>query len=54
LVSAAAQTIPQELVEQLKIGGIMVIPVNNDILRIKRFQIKRLKLKDLKGSSLCL
>ena len=33
LVSAAAQDIPSELIDQLKIGGILVIPVQNDIVR---------------------
>ncbi|MDD5013168.1 MAG: protein-L-isoaspartate O-methyltransferase [Candidatus Pacebacteria bacterium] len=36
LVSASAKEIPQELIDQLKVGGIMVIPVENDILRIKK------------------
>jgi len=49
LVSAAAQTIPQELVEQLKIGGIMVIPVNNDILRIKKVSDKEIKTQRFEG-----
>jgi len=49
LVSAAAQTIPQELVEQLKIGGIMVMPVNNSLLRIEKISNKKIKLQRLKG-----
>lgn len=36
LVSASAKEIPQELIDQLKVGGIMVIPVENNILRIKK------------------
>ncbi|MBP6914401.1 protein-L-isoaspartate O-methyltransferase [Candidatus Parcubacteria bacterium] len=36
LVSASAKEIPQELVSQLKDKGIMVIPVENDILRIEK------------------
>ncbi len=36
LVSAAASDIPQELVEQLKVGGIMVIPVKNDIVFVEK------------------
>lgn len=36
LVSAAAQEIPQDLLTQLKIGGVMVIPVQNDIIRIHK------------------
>jgi len=36
LVSAAANKIPDELVEQLKVGGIMVIPINYSVFKIKR------------------
>lgn len=34
LVSAAAKDLPLEIIDQLKIGGKMVIPVKNDILEI--------------------
>lgn len=34
LVSASAQKLPNELLNQLKIGGKLVIPVQNDILEI--------------------
>jgi protein-L-isoaspartate(D-aspartate) O-methyltransferase len=36
LVSAAAKEFPEELVEQLKVGGKLVIPVRNDILEIEK------------------
>lgn len=36
LVSASAKEISQELVNQLKDKGVMVIPVGNDILRIEK------------------
>jgi protein-L-isoaspartate(D-aspartate) O-methyltransferase len=36
LVSAAAREFPKELPKQLKIGGKLVIPVNNDILEITK------------------
>jgi len=36
LVSAAANSLPSELVDQLKVGGRLVIPVKNDILVIDR------------------
>jgi len=38
LVSASAQEIPQELVEQLKTNGILVIPVINSIMRLEKTQ----------------
>lgn len=36
LVSASADELPQELIDQLKVGGKMVIPVQNDILEITK------------------
>lgn len=36
LVSASAKQLPAELIDQLKIGGILVIPVKNDILEITK------------------
>jgi len=44
LVSASAETFPVLLVNQLNIGGVLVIPVQNDILKITRIakeQVKR-------------
>lgn len=37
LVSAAAKQIPQKLTQQLKLGGILVVPVRNSIMCIKKF-----------------
>ena len=36
LVSATAQKLPKELLNQLKVGGKLVIPVKNDILEITK------------------
>lgn len=36
LVSAEADTLPQELIDQLCIGGVMVIPVDGTMLRVER------------------
>ncbi len=36
LVSAASQKLPQELVDQLAIGGTMIIPIGNSIFRIRK------------------
>jgi len=44
LVSASAKELPQELINQLKIGGKLVIPVKNDILKITKTSEKNYKL----------
>jgi len=36
LVSAAASSLPEKLLDQLKIGGKMVIPINNSIFEISK------------------
>ena len=36
LVSAAAQTVPSQLVEQLAMGGILVIPVRHSIFKLEK------------------
>lgn len=36
LVSASAKSIPKQLLKQLKIGGIMVIPIKNSVLKIRK------------------
>ena len=36
LVSAAAQSLPTTLLDQVKVGGVIVVPVRNEILRVKR------------------
>jgi len=36
LVSAAAEELPEELLDQLKIGGKLVIPIGNSIFEIKK------------------
>ena len=36
LVSAANDEIPKELIEQLVIGGVMVIPIEEDVVRVVR------------------
>lgn len=36
LASAAAQEVPEELLEQLKVGGVMVIPVKSSIYRVEK------------------
>ena len=47
LVSAEAQEIPEELISQLKAGGVMVIPVDRSILQITKN--KKLEIKEHPG-----
>jgi len=49
LVSAASQSLPEKLVEQLKIGGILVIPVKNSIYKILRISELEIKIKIFTG-----
>jgi protein-L-isoaspartate(D-aspartate) O-methyltransferase len=51
LVSAEAKEIPKDLIKQLKIGGIMVIPVDNDICRVEKFSNNDLKIEKYEGFS---
>ena len=43
LVSAAASELPHSLIEQLKIGGKLVIPVNNSIYEITKKEDEKLE-----------
>lgn len=36
LISAAADKVPKDLIDQLKVGGKMVIPINYDVLEIEK------------------
>lgn len=49
LVSAAAEVLPFELVEQLKPGGIMVIPIQNEIAVIYKQEGQHFVKKDYYG-----
>jgi len=49
LVSAAAKELPYELLEQLKPGGIMVIPIKNKISVIHKGENSHFKQKDFYG-----
>ncbi|HEY4497221.1 MAG TPA: protein-L-isoaspartate O-methyltransferase [Candidatus Paceibacterota bacterium] len=42
LVSAASAFIPQKLIDQLAVGGIMVIPIGNDVVKIKKISKKEI------------
>lgn len=36
LVSAASQDLPKKLIEQLKIGGTMIVPISDEVWQIKK------------------
>jgi protein-L-isoaspartate(D-aspartate) O-methyltransferase len=40
IVSAASKELPQELILQLQVGGVLVIPVENTILKITKISLK--------------
>lgn len=49
LVSASADKLPRELIDQLRVGGKMVIPVQNDILEITKVSAGDLDIKKHEG-----
>ena len=51
LVSAAANHLPHELVDQLKVGGRLVIPVNNSIYLIEKLDHNKIKKQEFFGFS---
>lgn len=48
LVSAAAEDLPKKLIEQLKIGGTMVIPIYDEIWQVKKLKDSN-EIKKYKG-----
>ncbi len=51
LVSAAARKVPDELVEQLKIGGRMVIPVQSSIYKVDKISKEQVEKDENYGFS---
>jgi len=49
LVSATANDLPQELIDQLKIGGRLVIPINNSIWQIDKISAQKIKQQEFPG-----
>lgn len=49
LVSCAAQELPKELIDQLRPGGIMVIPVENSIFKVKKKSDGSLQTEEYPG-----
>lgn len=49
LVSAAAEKLPQELVSELKIGGALVIPVENSVVRVEKASETDVRTREFPG-----
>ncbi len=49
LASASARRTPPELVEQLNVGGVMVLPVRSSIYRIEKISEDKLEKKQFPG-----
>ena len=49
LVSASSSEIPEELFEQLKPGGVLVIPVRNSIFRFRKLSDGRISKEEYPG-----
>lgn len=49
LVSAAAEKLPQELVKQLKVGGVLVIPIENSVVRIEKVSETDIRTNEFPG-----
>lgn len=51
LVSAAAAILPQELVDQLKISGTMVIPIGSSVFKINKISKGKFNIQEFPGFS---
>lgn len=49
LVSAAGESLPEELIKQLKTGGILVIPIKENIWKIKKVTDKETRVEKFPG-----
>jgi protein-L-isoaspartate(D-aspartate) O-methyltransferase len=49
LVSASAEEIPKTLFDQLKVGGVLVVPVQNSIFRFEKIADDNIKTDEFKG-----
>jgi len=49
LVSASARDVPEELIKQLKVGGTMVIPIQDSIFRIFKKSRKQIEKEKIPG-----
>jgi protein-L-isoaspartate(D-aspartate) O-methyltransferase len=51
LVSAAAQEVPQKLVDQLNVGGVLVMPVKSSVVRVEKTSEKDYEKQEYFGFS---
>lgn len=49
LVSASSEEIPETLFDQLNIGGVLVIPVQNSIYRFKKLSASKIEQEEYRG-----
>lgn len=49
LVSASARDVPEELIKQLKVGGTMVIPIQDSIFRLFKKSRKKIEKEKIPG-----
>jgi protein-L-isoaspartate(D-aspartate) O-methyltransferase len=49
LVSASAEEIPHKLFDQLRLGGILVIPVKNSIFKFEKISDTKIKSEEFEG-----
>ncbi len=49
LVSASGQSYPKELIEQLKIGGTLVIPIKGSVWKIKKVSPEKIETEKYEG-----
>ncbi|MBT3282581.1 protein-L-isoaspartate O-methyltransferase [bacterium] len=45
LVSAAAEEVPKELLRQLKVGGVMVVPIYDNIWQVRKISEENIDIK---------
>ncbi|MBI2607289.1 MAG: protein-L-isoaspartate O-methyltransferase [Candidatus Doudnabacteria bacterium] len=49
LVSATAAELPQQLIDQLKVGGVMVTPIGYSVWKIKKISEKETEMEEFPG-----
>lgn len=49
LVSAAASALPQELIDQLRVGGVLVMPIKSSVFKITKPDSGKIKTQEFPG-----